>query len=97
MTGGPFRVVRNPILLGTELTAVGIALLVPNAFSLVMVAAVITAHQIQVRLVEEPYLLRVHGEAYRRYAERTGRFLPGIGRWRPEPPGGRDPGAAAER
>jgi protein-S-isoprenylcysteine O-methyltransferase Ste14 len=36
--------------------------------------------QIQVRLVEEPSLLRVHGEDYRRYAARTGRFVPGIGR-----------------
>jgi protein-S-isoprenylcysteine O-methyltransferase Ste14 len=33
-----------------------------------------------VRLVEEPYLERVHGEAYRAYAERTGRFVPRIGR-----------------
>jgi protein-S-isoprenylcysteine O-methyltransferase Ste14 len=94
VTRGPFAIVRNPILLGAELTAVGIALLVPNVFSLVMVAAVITAHQIQVRLVEEPYLLNVHSSAYRRYAERTGRFVPGLGRWRPEPPSGRNPGAA---
>ena len=83
VTRGPFRVVRNPILLGAELTAVGIALLVPNAFSLAMLAAFVTAHQIQVRVVEEPYLLRVHGAAYRRYAERTGRFVPGIGRLQP--------------
>ena len=34
------------------------------------------------RLVEEPYLHRVHGTAYDRYAARTGRFLPWIGRQR---------------
>ena len=86
VTSGPLRIVRNPILLGTELTAIGIALLVPNVFSLAMLAAFVTAHQIQVRLVEEPYLLRAHGATYRNYAERTGRFLPGIGRFRPLPP-----------
>ena len=36
--------------------------------------------ELHVRLVEEPYLLRVHGDAYRRYAARTGRFLPRVGR-----------------
>ena len=39
--------------------------------------------EIQVRLVEEPHLLRSHGESYRRYAERVGRFLPGVGRLTP--------------
>lgn len=37
---------------------------------------------LQVRLVEEPYLLRTHGEVYRDWAARTGRFLPGVGRLR---------------
>lgn len=83
VTHGPFRIVRNPILLATELTAIGIALVVPNLFALAMLVAVVTAHQIQVRLVEEPYLLRVHGAEFRKYAERTGRFLPWIGRLRP--------------
>ena len=30
--------------------------------------------------VEEPYLLRTHGDEYRRYASRVGRFVPGVGR-----------------
>ena len=38
------------------------------------------ALEIQVRLVEEPYLLRQHGDAYRNYAARVGRFVPGLGR-----------------
>ncbi len=45
-----------------------------------MLLAFLIALEIQVRLVEEPYLQRVHGEAYRRYAARTGRFMPWIGR-----------------
>ncbi|PYG00281.1 hypothetical protein SAMN05216184_104223 [Georgenia satyanarayanai] len=38
------------------------------------------AVEIQVRLVEEPYLIRAHGHAYASYSERVGRFLPGLGR-----------------
>ena len=44
---------------------------------------VIAAVQIQVRVVEEPYLQRVHGAACGGYAARDGRFLPGLGRMRP--------------
>lgn len=58
----------------------GLALLVPNVLALAMLVAFLASLQIQVRLVEEPYLRRVHGDAYQRYAARTGRFLPGIGR-----------------
>lgn len=83
VTGGPFRIVRNPILAGTAITATGLMLVVPNVLSLAMLACVLLSIQIQVRLVEEPYLLRVHGDAYRRYAARTGRFVPGLGRLRP--------------
>jgi protein-S-isoprenylcysteine O-methyltransferase Ste14 len=35
---------------------------------------------LQVRAVEEPYLLSVHGDAYATYAARVGRFVPGVGR-----------------
>lgn len=82
VTDGPFRLVRNPILTCTAATAVGLALMVPNILSVLMLAASVAGMQIQVRLVEEPYLERVHGEAYRRYASRTGRFVPSIGRLR---------------
>lgn len=77
---GPFRWVRNPIFTSMLAATVGLALLVPNGVALVAVLALVAALELQVRLVEEPYLLRVHGDRYRRYAERVGRFLPGIGR-----------------
>lgn len=86
VTNGPFRLVRNPVLTCTVTTAGGLALMVPNPFSVVMLAAVVTGIQIQVRLVEEPHLARVHGDDYRQYAARTGRFLPWIGRGQPGPP-----------
>ncbi len=34
----------------------------------------------QTRLVEEPYLTRVHGDEYTGWARHAGRFLPGVGR-----------------
>jgi len=79
VTHGPFRFVRNPILTCTAATAIGIALMVPNILTLLMLVAFVIGMQLQVRLVEEPYLTRVHGDAYRRYATRTGRFLPRLG------------------
>jgi protein-S-isoprenylcysteine O-methyltransferase Ste14 len=77
---GPFRWVRNPIFTTMTLATLGLLLLVPNAASILSLAALVVALEIQVRLVEEPYLTRTHGDPYRRYAATTGRFLPGIGR-----------------
>lgn len=54
----------------------------PNLLAAAMLVAFLTALQTQVRLVEEPYLHRVHGTVYDQYAARTGRFLPWIGRQR---------------
>jgi protein-S-isoprenylcysteine O-methyltransferase Ste14 len=78
-TDGPFRLVRNPIFSWMILAAAGLALLVPNAAGLGALAALVVGIELQVRLVEEPYLARTHGEPYARWAGRTGRFLPGIG------------------
>jgi protein-S-isoprenylcysteine O-methyltransferase Ste14 len=60
----------------------GLALLVPSVVALLGLALLVVALEIQVRLVEEPYLLRAHGDAYAAYARRVGRFVPGLGRLR---------------
>jgi len=77
---GPFYWVRNPIFTAMLISCTGLALLVPNIVSLLAVVTLVIALQIQVRLVEEPYLIRAHGSPYGRYAAATGRFLPGVGR-----------------
>jgi protein-S-isoprenylcysteine O-methyltransferase Ste14 len=82
VTDGPFAYIRNPIFAGMIPAAVGIALLLPSVVALLAVALLIVALEIQTRLVEEPYLLATHGDDYARYARRTGRFLPGVGRLR---------------
>jgi protein-S-isoprenylcysteine O-methyltransferase Ste14 len=77
---GPFRLARNPVYTGVGLTAVGLVLLLPNAFAAFTLLAVAVGLQILVRAVEEPYLVRIHGEPYVAYASQTGRFVPRLGR-----------------
>ena len=79
VTAGPFALVRNPIFSAMVPAFAGTALLVPNASAVLGVVALVAAVEIQVRLVEEPYLVRTHGEGYTVYASKVGRFLPGLG------------------
>lgn len=80
VTTGPFALVRNPIFSAMIPAFLGLVLLVPNFVALVGFVALVAAVELQVRFVEEPYLLKTHGESYVRYASRVGRFVPGIGR-----------------
>lgn len=80
VTHGPFRLIRNPIFSAMIGLTAGLALAVPNLIALVALAAVVIGVELQVRRTEEPHLLRVHGENYRRYTAHVGRFLPGLGR-----------------
>jgi protein-S-isoprenylcysteine O-methyltransferase Ste14 len=82
VTRGMFALVRNPIFTGMGAVTIGVALMVPTAVAVAAVVCLIAAVQIQVRVVEEPYLQRTHGSAYAGYAARAGRFLPGLGRMR---------------
>jgi protein-S-isoprenylcysteine O-methyltransferase Ste14 len=76
---GVFGRVRNPIYTAMLTFDFGIALVTPNLVSLAGLAVAFVALQLQVRRVEEPYLLSKHGQAYREYAASVGRFIPGVG------------------
>jgi protein-S-isoprenylcysteine O-methyltransferase Ste14 len=80
VTTGVFALVRNPIFSSVLWTAVGLVGLLPNALAIASLLCVLLAVELQVRLVEEPYLLRTHGQRYCDYAGRVGRFVPGLGR-----------------
>jgi protein-S-isoprenylcysteine O-methyltransferase Ste14 len=82
VTSGPFALVRNPIFAAMLPTALGLTLLVPSWVAIAGLVGLVAALQLQVRVVEEPYLLRAHRDAYSSYAARVGRFVPGIGRLR---------------
>ncbi len=80
VTAGPFALVRNPIFAAMLPTALGLTLMVPSWVAIAGLIGLVLALELQVRVVEEPYLLSVHGEEYASYSARVGRFLPGVGR-----------------
>ena len=82
VTGGMFRLSRNPGYSFMVIAAVGFTLLVPTWLAVVAAVLLIAGVLIQVRLLEEPHLKTAHGDTYAAYAGRTGRFLPGVGRLR---------------
>lgn len=82
VTGGVFSLCRNPIYTFMLIAWVGFALLLPTWIAFAAGVLLITGLELQVRLVEEPHLLRTHSGPYREYAARVGRFLPGIGQIR---------------
>ncbi len=79
VTTGAFAWARNPIFTAMGVTGLGLVLVVPNVVAIAGLVGLLIALQLQVRLLEEPYLARVHGTAWSVYASRVGRFLPRIG------------------
>jgi protein-S-isoprenylcysteine O-methyltransferase Ste14 len=79
ITGGLYRFCRNPIYLAMLMVLAGYALLLPTRLSLALLLGGYVGIRQQVS-AEEAYLLRTYGDAFRDYAGRVGRFLPGIGR-----------------
>ncbi|RJQ44500.1 MAG: isoprenylcysteine carboxylmethyltransferase family protein [Nitrospiraceae bacterium] len=75
---GPYRFVRHPIYLFQLMILIGVAFILPTAFSLIILLVHTASIFIKAR-DEEEYLLSVHGSSYKEYYERTGRFLP---KWR---------------
>jgi len=77
---GAFRWVRNPIFSWMLVALIGLVVIVPSGWSITAFVTLLAAVQLQVRCVEEPYLLATHGARYADYAARTGRFVPFVGR-----------------
>ena len=82
VTHGLFRYARNPIF--SFMTIVGFSSFAaaPNRATAAGAAMLAAGVEVQVRLVEEPYLQATHKDTYTTFAQRTGRFLPKIGRLR---------------
>ena len=77
---GVFGRVRNPIFTAMLTFGLGIALITPNVVAILGFLLLLITIELQVRLVEEPYLLSVHGADYRDYLAHVGRFVPALGR-----------------
>ena len=76
---GVFGSVRNPIFIAMITFGFGIALVTPNLVALAGFLLLVATIELQVRIIEEPYLLTVHGDDYRSYLTNVGRFMPGVG------------------
>jgi len=75
ITDGPFRHVRHPIYALSMLLMICSAVVVPTLPMLVVAIAHLVLNYFKARN-EENHLLAVHGDLYRRYLARTGRFFP---------------------
>jgi len=79
VTSGPYRWVRHPFYVSLALCAAANSLATANWFILASGALLFILIVIRTQK-EEELLLTKFGDAYRGYMERTGRFLPHIGR-----------------
>lgn len=82
VTTGWYRFCRNPIYTCIYAGYIGFALFIPNPVTISIAFLLILGLRSQI-LREERWLESIHGDAWRAYAARTGRFLPLIGRLRP--------------
>src|SRR5262249_27470411 len=82
VTRGPFAFVRNPIYSAAAVMSIALFLVLPNILMTCSMVAQTVGVELQVRGVEEPYLLNSHDQLYRDYASRVGRFVPFVGRLR---------------
>ena len=74
VTSGPYRYVRHPSYLGYFLMAIGLLMVrlsLPSLIPLLVIPGYMGAAP-----VEEELLTRRFGEEYRRYMEKTGRYIP---------------------
>ena len=76
-TQGPFHLVRHAIYLGTGLLCVGTFLFIPTTIVLIGALVSLLAADLRARS-EERILERAFGAAYRDYAARVKRFVPGV-------------------
>lgn len=70
---GLFARSRNPIFLGMVLTMAGLFLVLPKAVTLLAAVVSWVVISVQIRL-EEDFLSKQHGQAYRDYCQKVGRW-----------------------
>ena len=75
MTGGPYRLSRNPMLTGSFVYFAGVCIWLWSWQALLVFVAFIVIMLLQVRS-EEKRLRKDFGEEYEAYCRRTGRFWP---------------------
>ena len=74
VTKGLFSISRNPIFLGIMLANIGLFLVIPNAFTLLIVSLSTISINTQIRL-EEDFLKREFGNDYLEYSKKVRRWI----------------------
>jgi len=74
VTDGLFAYSRNPIFLGIMIANIGLFLVIPNAFTLLIVSLSTVSVNTQIRL-EEAFLKSSHGKAYLDYVNQVRRWF----------------------
>jgi len=74
VTNGLFSVSRNPIFLGIMIANLGLFLVIPNAFTLLIVSLSTVSINTQIRL-EEAFLKSSHGKEYQDYLHQVRRWF----------------------
>lgn len=78
VTTGPYRWVRHPMYVAGLIMGIGSGLALANWFIGLTGTLLMLLIMILRTPIEEEKLLQRHGEAYRQYCEKTGRFFPKI-------------------
>jgi protein-S-isoprenylcysteine O-methyltransferase Ste14 len=78
-TSGPFSYVRNPLYLGTLITAAGLVVAAREVWLVLLFAAVFVLVYLPVIELEEQHLRKIFPN-YNNYAARIHRFLP-LAKW----------------
>ena len=74
ITTGFFSISRNPIFLGIMIANAGLFLVLPNAFTLLIVSLSTISINTQIRL-EEKFLIKEFGYEYEQYCKRVNRWI----------------------
>ena len=74
VTNGFFAISRNPIFLGIMIANIGLFLVLPNAFTLLIIALSTVSINTQIRL-EEEFLKKEFGNNYTEYLSKVNRWL----------------------
>ncbi len=77
---GPYRYVRNPMILGIFLMLIGEAVFLQSRWIGLWFAMFFTGQQIYIFFDEEPALRRRFGESYERYCREVPRWIPRLTR-----------------
>ena len=74
VTKGLFSISRNPIFLGIMIANIGLFIVIPNAFTLLIISLSTISINTQIRL-EEEFLKREFGKDYFEYAKKVRRWI----------------------